>query len=173
MNGGHPPSDSKAFATPATWRSSRARASGPKGAGPAAAPNLGPFWRPSDLAGDPNSMATSSADPLSQIALTLWPMGGAGPAGIIRLDGEFPAGPVDQHGQPDRLGRPRSIRASRAARVERPVNRTSSTSTIILSSTSRYVRRPDVGLGVSWVEVVPVEGDVQHPHPHRPGGPAG
>jgi len=55
----------------------------------------------------------------------------------IGLDGQFTMAAVNEHGQLNFWGRPKSLSASMAARVVRPLNSTSSTSTTVLPVTSK------------------------------------
>ena len=58
-------------------------------------------------------------------------------ADVGGLDRQLATAAVDEHGELDRAGRPKSNSSLIAARTLRPVNSTSSTSTIVAPSTSK------------------------------------
>jgi hypothetical protein len=76
---------------------------------------------------------------------------------------------IDERHQLNRLGRPKSISASSAARIVRPVNSTSSTSRMTRSSIENGISvRRITGCGpTAWIiRVVAVERDVECPDRH-------
>ena len=86
-------------------------------------------------------------------------------ADVVGADGQLAVAAVDQDGQlDDRAGRPRSISASSAARMVRPVKSTSSTRTTVLSLIENGMSVPRITGAPAHVEVVAVERDVERAH---------
>ena len=93
---------------------------------------------------------------------------------IIRLDGQLPAAPVHQHRQFDAPGPPVidegvQRRPDGAAGEQHVVHQHH----LLVVNGPRQFRLAHQGLMAELGPVVPVEGDIQHPHPHRPGTPPG